>query len=358
MKIKARNVFDKNISDQFKKAVKIMLRQPDKLFFYTNALKNQIKAARLRKKLLKDNLQIPPLMIISITKKCNLNCSACYSKILHESSAQEISGGRFRDILNEALELGISIIMLAGGEPLTRWDFIEIASQFPQIIFPIFTNGLLLDQDIINFIKKHPNLIPVISLEGKEDETDTRRGSGVWDNFLKLQAKLKEEKVFWGTSLTLTSENYDLILSDEYTKNLLNKGCSLFFYVEFVPIDPNHKHLVLKEEQKANLQPVIDRYMKEQPGLFVAFPGDEDQYGGCLAAGRGFFHINPFGLVEPCPFAPFSDQDILKTSIKDALESPLFRYIQDNHHLLKETEGGCALWANKDFLENINTNKE
>jgi len=45
----------------------------------------------------------------------------------------------------------------------------------------------------------------------------------------------------------------------------------------------------------------------EMPGLFVAFPGDEDLYGGCLAAGRGFVHISPEGRLEPCPFSPFSD---------------------------------------------------
>jgi MoaA/NifB/PqqE/SkfB family radical SAM enzyme len=116
--------------------------------------------------------------------------------------------------------------------------------------------------------------------------------------------------------------------------------------------------LVLQENQKAELQSKVDAFMKKLPGLFVAFPGDEEQYGGCLAAGRGFFHINPSGLVEPCPFAPFSDQSILSSNIKEALNSPLFKYIQENHHLLKETEGGCALWANREFIAEINKNKE
>jgi MoaA/NifB/PqqE/SkfB family radical SAM enzyme len=89
--------------------------------------------------------------------------------------------------------------------------------------------------------------------------------------------------------------------------------------------------------------------------LFIAFPGDEDQYDGCLAAGRGFLHINPSGKVEPCPFAPFSDTDLRYGSLRDALNSDFLRNIRENHHLLKEGEGGCALWANRDWVAGILT---
>lgn len=41
--------------------------------------------------------------------------------------------------------------------------------------------------------------------------------------------------------------------------------------------------------------------------VFLSFSGDEKYVGGCLAAGRGFFHINANGEVEPCPFSPYSD---------------------------------------------------
>ena len=41
--------------------------------------------------------------------------------------------------------------------------------------------------------------------------------------------------------------------------------------------------------------------------IVVSFPGDEKSSGGCLAAGRGFFHINSHGGAEPCPFSPYSE---------------------------------------------------
>lgn len=357
MSINARSVFDKNIKMVFSKAVSLMMSKPDKIAFFLKALKNQNSAKNLRNKHLKNGLEVPPLLIISLTSDCNLNCKGCYSKKLHQHITNKLSAERFRAILSEASTLGISIILLAGGEPLMRWDLIEIAAEFPKIMFPIFTNGLLIDQQKMDFFLKHKHLIPVISLEGKENETDERRGIGVWDNFQLLKEELNLNNMFWGISLTVTSENYNLVTSDDFTTHLLKKGCSLFFYVEYVPINQD-KNLVLTPQQKETLQPLVDRFMDDFAGIFVAFPGDENQYDGCLAAGKGFFHINPAGAAEPCPFAPFSDFNLNQSSLKEALQSPLFSFIREHHHLLKETEGGCALWANKEFLEQFDLIKK
>ncbi len=346
-----RNVFDSNIAAQFKKAVQIMTKDPSKLFFFMNMLKNQEKAARLRKKYLKEGLEVPPLLIISITSICNLSCAGCYSKHLHRDTQKEMDVQRFQEIVTEARSLGVSIILLAGGEPLVQKDMLEMAAKFPDIMFPIFTNGLLIDNEYIAFFKKHPNLIPVISLEGREDETNERRGDGVYENFRTIKDSLNENRILWGTSLTLTSRNFEILTSQGYTKILMDKGCRLFFYVEYVPIEAECNEMVLTESQKKSVQPIVDQMMKDQPAMFVAFPGDEDQYDGCLAAGRGFLHINPEGKVEPCPFAPFSDRDLRNTSLRDALSSPLLAAIRQDHKLLKETDGGCALWANKEWLE-------
>jgi MoaA/NifB/PqqE/SkfB family radical SAM enzyme len=348
MQAEHRDRFDSNILMQFRKAAQIALKTPAQLPFFTKALLNQSRAVSLRKKLSKQGVQVPPLLIISITNRCNLNCRGCYSKVLHNDTVQEFSDSRFQEILTEAVELGISTILLAGGEPLVRRDILDVAALFPQIIFPIFTNAMLLDAEYIQFFKKHPHLIPVVSLEGREVQTDERRGDGVYANFQKVCKELKEKKLFWGISLTLTSETNKLLLSQEFLKEYLELGCRLFFFVEYVPIDPNSKHLVLTPLQKARVQPTVDMLMEKLPGLFIAFPGDEDQYGGCLAAGRGFMHINPSGMVEPCPFAPFSDVDIRFSSLREALDSKLMAKIRAKHHLLKETEGGCALWANRE----------
>lgn len=56
--------------------------------------------------------------------------------------------------------------------------------------------------------------------------------------------------------------------------------------------------------------------------IYLSFPGDEKALGGCLASGRGFFHIGPDGSAEPCPFSPFSDSNVAEMGVREALKSP------------------------------------
>ena len=76
-----------------------------------------------------------------------------------------------------------------------------------------------------------------------------------------------------------------------------------------------------------------------QDMVFVSFPGDEKSSGGCLAAGRGFFHINSHGGAEPCPFSPYSDISVKDTSLKEALRSNLFTALRDGDILAGEHTG-------------------
>ncbi len=356
MKPQIRSRFDDNILMQFGKALQIMSKMPARLPFFVRTLKNQQAAVKTRGKLSKEGVEVPPILIISITRRCNLNCSGCYSKLLHTDTGAELSPQRLREILAEAEALGISIVLLAGGEPLVRREILEVAAGFPRLIFPVFTNGLLLDSEYTRFFAKNPHLIPVLSLEGGQAETDFRRGEGVYQNFSEVIKDLKAEHVFWGISVTLTSQNFSQVLSENFGKAMLALGCRLFFYVEYVPVAQGSEDLLLSEAQKAEVQPLVDKLMAKLPGIFIAFPGDEDQYEGCLAAGRGFLHINPSGRVEPCPFAPFSDTDLHFETLKEALQSKFLSEIRSNHHLLKEGKGGCALWANKDWVKELADN--
>jgi MoaA/NifB/PqqE/SkfB family radical SAM enzyme len=123
--------------------------------------------------------------------------------------------------------------------------------------------------------------------------------------------------------------------------------------VEYVPVESGTENWILTEEQNKNLHTILDSYRKKFPALFIGFPGDEEQFGGCLSAGRGFVHISSGGNVEPCPFAPYSDANIESQSLVDALKSELLQKIRDNHEELKETKGGCALWEKRDWVRSL-----
>lgn len=78
--------------------------------------------------------------------------------------------------------------------------------------------------------------------------------------------------------------------------------------------------------------------------ILLSFPGDEKETGGCLAAGRGFFHINANGGAEPCPFSPHSDTSLKNVSLRQALQSPLFVSLKNSAMLMREHTGGCTLF--------------
>ena len=137
-------------------------------------------------------------------------------------------------------------MLLAGGEPMTRAeDLLTIAHEVPDVIFPVFTNGTLLDESLANRIRGQRNMVPVISLEGHAEETDARRGEGVAGQAKAAIARMHRAGVFFGTSLTVTRLNIDTVLDEQYLDSLMRLGCRLFFFVEYVPVREGTELLVL-----------------------------------------------------------------------------------------------------------------
>jgi MoaA/NifB/PqqE/SkfB family radical SAM enzyme len=99
----------------------------------------------------------------------------------------------------------------------------------------------------------------------------------------------------------------------------------------------------------------MDSLRRRNRVLFVAVPGDEKQFGGCLAAGKGFVHISAEGNVEACPFAPYSDSNLRNMSLREALQSRLLKAIRDNQESLQEGQGGCALWDRREWVQSLCT---
>jgi MoaA/NifB/PqqE/SkfB family radical SAM enzyme len=348
------DIFDQDIKLFFSKALKLGIKNPLLLPYLTQTYFYQQKAASIRKKSRENGEIIPPVMIFSITDECNLNCKGCYSREQHRSAGNGMSRNEINMLFDEASEIGISIILTAGGEPFTRIDLLDIIGDHPNIIFPVFTNGLLIDKETAEKISKHKNLIPVLSIEGLERHTDERRGEGVFDAINRVIPLLKQQNIFWGVSITVTRENFDLITDNSFLTKLVSFGGRLFFFVEYVPIKEETINLVPTDEQRDKLGHMVAELTAKYPALFVVLPGDEASYGGCLAAGRGFIHISANGDVEPCPFAPYSDINIKNVSLKDAINSSmLLTKIRENHNSLTESEGGCALWTHREWVRTL-----
>jgi len=126
-----RKIMNESLSVFFKDALRISLKDPKQAYYFLKTAKNQRKAARTRTKLEEDGIHVPPIMIFSITDRCNLHCKGCYHQTLHHSSGPEISEAKIRSILTEARDLGISFVVLAGGEPLVRREIIDKSTPLP-----------------------------------------------------------------------------------------------------------------------------------------------------------------------------------------------------------------------------------
>ncbi|MFC2047709.1 radical SAM protein, partial [Chloroflexota bacterium] len=285
--------------------------------------------------------------------RCNLHCKGCYHQALQRSSRPEISTEKLRSIFNEARELGISFMVIAGGEPLVRHEILDITKDYPEIICLVFTNGLLIDDDLLVKLKGQRNFVPVISLEGWEEDTDARRGKGVYEHLKPITEKIKSIGLFWSVSLTVTRSNFATITDQQFIKSLTDLGCKLIFFLEYTPIKEGTEDWIITDEQRIDLLTFRDSCRKKYSALFIAVPGDEEEIGGCLSAGRGFVHISAEGDVEPCPFAPYSDTNLRDSSLKDALQSEFLRTIRQNHEQLSETEGGCALWIKREWVRSL-----
>lgn len=346
-------VLDESIIRMMKNAMKISLSKPDRLVFFLKRLLVEKRMAKRRIFYDKQGIHVPPFMIASITNRCNLHCRGCYNQAQHRDTSNELSLDRLDGLISEALQLGISYILLAGGEPLMRPEMLEVATNYKDIVFPVFTNGMLIDSKIINLLKLHKNIIPVISIEGYEKETDSRRGLGVYGHIKEVFRSLKKENIFFGTSITVTKDNFELVTGREFIKNIVHSGCSLLFFVEYIPVSEGTEYLIPDADQHDRLLMIMDMLRKDFPALFIAFPGDEERFGGCLSAGRGFVHVSPSGSLEPCPFAPYSDASVGNMTLKEALMSRFLEKIRENHAYLSENSGGCALWDKREWVKSL-----
>jgi len=328
---------------------------PRELLFLARYRKALEKAARLRDGYEAQGAHIPPFLIASVVKDCNLRCAGCYAAVnlACASDTGQLPAKRWDAIFTEAAGIGVSFILLAGGEPLLRPDVLRVAAGHRDIIFPVFTNGTLIDDEWARFFNRHRNLIPVLSIEGDRGATDARRGEGVYDMLCAAMEKLRKKRVFFGTSVTVTTENVAQVTDAPFIRFLENSGCGLAFYVEYVPADGQSDALAPTDADRAFLEARLEAIRGEKRILAIAFPGDEKLLGGCLATGRGFFHINPNGDAEPCPFSPYSDVNLRDCTLLEAMQSPLFRKLRSSEILNARHDGGCVLFGQAEAVEKL-----
>jgi len=181
----------------------------------------------------------PGLMVLSPTMRCNLNCFGCYAGSYDRS--EELSFATLDRILNEGKEIGMFFAVVSGGEPFFRKDLIDLFEKHHDVAFHVYTHGGLLDKDLVKRIARAGNILPAISIEGFEEETDKRRGKGHYKKIMEAMRLLREEGVLFGFSSTQTRQNASFITSEPFIDHMVDVGCVMGWYFSYIPIgrEPN-----------------------------------------------------------------------------------------------------------------------
>ncbi len=274
---------------------------------------------------------IPSLMVLSPSMRCNLNCTGCYSGLYTKDG--ELSEEELDSILDQARKLGMYFVVVSGGEPyVMKETWLRLFEKYNDMYFLTYTNGTLIDKKTAQRLGELGNVAPALSVEGYEEETDERRGKGVYKKVMQAMENLREAGVLFGMSVTYTRNNIDTVTDPAFVQHYIDKGVIFAWYFMFMPVgkDPI-LDLVPTPEQRVYCGRQIEQLRKENPIFMADFWNDGPAVSGCLAGGRSYFHILNSGRVEPCVFAHFGVDNIREKNLLDAVNSPFFKAIRTRY---------------------------
>lgn len=115
---------------------------------------------------------------IELTRRCNLTCIHCYNYDRHQPApeAHELSTAQWKGILDQIADAGCLMLLMTGGEPLMRRDFAEIYTYAVErgLLVSVFTNGILVNDRIVDLFADLPPRAVEITLYGASDATYER----------------------------------------------------------------------------------------------------------------------------------------------------------------------------------------
>jgi len=271
----------------------------------------------------------PTFILISPTMRCNLNCIGCSTRQYQYSKKDDWPPELLDRVLTEAKEMGMYFVVTLGGETFIREDIFDFYEKHNDTYWLQYTNGTLIDEEMAKHLAQVGNVAPALSVEGFERETDERRGKGTWQKIMRAARLLKEEGIIFGFSATVTSQNAELLSSEEFIDFFIEQGCLFGWYFQYIPIGKNPDvSLMATPEQRNELRKFVHRTCKTKPIFIGDFWNDGYRCGGCLAGGRQYLHINGDGNVEPCGFVHFAVDNIKDKSLKEVCNSKFFQEIR------------------------------
>ena len=311
----------------------------------------------------------PKWIAWEITRRCNLRCVHCRS-----SSEMEIKGHpdfsteeAYR-VLDDIVSYAQPVVVLSGGEPLTRKDVFEIAQYGTGkgLRMCLATNGILVTDDICEKIKASGIRIVSLSLDGADETVhdDFRSQKGAFAGTVNAARLFKKHGIEFIINSSFTKRNQEQIpLVYKLAKEL---GATAWYMFMIVPTGRGEEimnELISKEDYDKILDWHYD--MEKEEDLLLVRPTCAPHYyrvtlqrakedgekfkkrtlkfstggsKGCLA-GQLICLIDVDGNVLPCSYFNLPAGNVREKSFKEIWEgSKLFKDLRD----FKKYKGRCG----------------
>lgn len=198
-----------------------------------------------KRKRLEDELgfRLPVYTSFSSSDYCNLACDGCY---IEKGNSKVISDELLQKTIDNSGELGIHAIMAFGGEPLhpkTRSILFDKIGDNPKYEFIICSNGTYIDDHVADEIASLHNSFVLVSIDGLKELNDRRRGKGTFEKEKNAMRELKERRVFFGASITVTDYNVNEVSSESFIDFLVENGVKFAYYHKFITRDVHSENL-------------------------------------------------------------------------------------------------------------------
>ena len=319
-------------------------------FFLNASIIGWEKQEEYRKKY---NCNIPWAILMDPTSACNLHCIGCWAA--EYGNKLNMSYETLDSIVRQGKEMGTYMYIFSGGEPLVRKkDIIRLCEAHNDCEFLAFTNATLIDEEFAKEMLRVKNFIPAISVEGFKEATDARRGEGTFDSVMNAMKILRENKLPFGVSCCYTSQNTDVIGSEEYFDALVEWGAKFAWFFTYMPVGVDAvPELMVSPEQRKFMYEQVRKFRDTKPIFTMDFWNDGEYVDGCIAGGRNYLHINANGDIEPCAFVHYSDSNIKDKTLLEAYQSPLFMAYKAGQPFNKNHLRPCPVLDNPHCISNM-----
>ncbi|WP_289053407.1 radical SAM protein [Carboxylicivirga marina] len=316
---------------------------------YNFAWRNFINIRQFEKRQAQGKPFFPAFIMISVTEKCNLSCSGCW---VTAGGTKSLSLQQLDGIITESKKKGSYFFGILGGEPLLYKGLFDIIEKHADCYFQLFTNGMLITEDVAMRMKKLGNITPLISIEGLEQESEERRGKDdVFHKTIEGLKACKKAKLFFGAAASICKGNYNDLVNREYIERLAKEGVHYLWYYIYRPVgaNPNPAN-ALDEDEILDLRKFIVEQRKSAPLMVIDTYWDDEGNALCPAATGMSHHISPGGAVEFCPPLQMARDFINEdgSNLTDVFENSQF--MADLRAMTAETSRGCILLENPQQL--------